>query len=116
MNVVIQPFSAPKAGARHATCTTRSPQAPETVQNLRGVVLASDGDWNEGQPPVEAAARLRLKGIPVFAVPVGSPTRLPDVELLEPRRADVRHRRQVGAHSVHDRELAAARATSPRSR
>ena len=40
---------------------------------------------------------------------VGSPTRLPDVELLEPRRADVRRRRQVGADPVHDRELAAAR-------
>src|SRR6185312_16041475 len=39
-------------------------------------------DWNEGQPPVQAAARLRLKGVPVFSVPVGSPTRLPDVELL----------------------------------
>ena len=45
-------------------------------------MLASDGDWNEGQPPVQAAARLRMKGIPVFAVPVGSRTRLPDVELL----------------------------------
>ena len=45
-------------------------------------MLVSDGDWNEGPPPVQAAARLRLKGVPVFAVPVGSPTRLPDVELL----------------------------------
>src|SRR5205085_12169435 len=29
-----------------------------------------------------AAAQLRLKNIPVFAVPVGSATRLPDVEVL----------------------------------
>src|SRR5262249_22175577 len=50
--------------------------------HLRGIVFASDGDWNEGQPPVQAAARLRLKGIPVYAVPVGSPIRMPDVELL----------------------------------
>ena len=47
-----------------------------------GVVLASDGDWNEGQPPVLAAAALRMRGVPIFAVPVGSRTRLPDVELL----------------------------------
>lgn len=49
---------------------------------LRGVVLISDGDWNEGPPPVEAAARLRARDIPIFVVPVGSPERLPDVELL----------------------------------
>jgi hypothetical protein len=45
-------------------------------------VLASDGDWTEGKPPVQAAARLRARGVPILAVPVGSPTRLPDVELL----------------------------------
>jgi hypothetical protein len=50
--------------------------------NLRGVVLLSDGDWNEGPPPIEAASRLRLRGVPVFVVPVGSAVRLPDVELL----------------------------------
>ena len=36
-------------------------------------------DW---QPPVLAASRLRLHNIPVFSIPVGSRTRLPDVELL----------------------------------
>lgn len=54
----------------------------EKYKNLLGVVLISDGDWNEGRPPVEAAARLRMKGVSVFAVPVGSRTRLPDVEVL----------------------------------
>ena len=34
------------------------------------------------KPPVDAASALRLKDIPVFAVPVGSPSRLPDLELL----------------------------------
>jgi hypothetical protein len=81
MNVVIQPFSAPRPG--HGTDLNEPlTQAPERIGNLRGVVLASDGDWNEGSPPVLAAARLRIKGVPVFAVPVGSRTRLPDVELL----------------------------------
>jgi hypothetical protein len=51
-------------------------------ENLLGVVLASDGDWNQGAAPVQAAGRLRSLGIPVFVFPVGSDTRLPDVELL----------------------------------
>jgi hypothetical protein len=57
-------------------------EAPQRLQNLRAIVLASDGDWSEGPQPAEAAAALRLKDIPVFAVPVGSTSRLPDVELL----------------------------------
>ena len=50
--------------------------------NLRGVVLLSDGDWNVGNSPVEAATRFRMKGIPVFAVGVGSKVPLPDLELV----------------------------------
>jgi len=81
MNIVIQPFSGAKAG-RGSDLFDPLSRAPETVRNLRGVVLASDGDWNEGPPPVQAATRLRVLGVPVIAVPAGSPTRLPDVELL----------------------------------
>ena len=108
-HVVVQPFLAGGWPGRHRTCTGRWPRAPAKYKNLVGVVLVSDGDWNAGLPPVEAATLLRLKGVPVFAVPVGSPTRLPDVELLEPGRADLRRPRQVGAHPLHRRELAAAR-------
>ena len=53
--------------------------APRRHPNLRAIVLASDGDWNDGRPPVQAATALRLAGIPVLTVPVGSPTPLPDV-------------------------------------
>ena len=81
IQVVIQPFS-PKGDGHGTDLGDPLGRAPEAVPNLRGVVLASDGDWNEGQPPVLAAAKLRMKGVPVFAVPVGSPSRLPDVELL----------------------------------
>jgi len=49
--------------------------------NLRAIVLASDGDWNDGAPPAQAATPLRLAGIPVLAVPAGSPTPLPDVTI-----------------------------------
>ncbi|MFM7245427.1 MAG: hypothetical protein ACKO40_14815 [Planctomycetaceae bacterium] len=48
---------------------------------LRAVVLASDGDWNKGRPPLDAAQVLRLAQVPIYAVPAGSPTKLPDLDL-----------------------------------
>jgi hypothetical protein len=80
MNVIVQPFASPESG--HQTDLYEPlAQAPDKYKNLTGVVLISDGDWNEGLAPVQAATMLRLKGIPVFSVPVGSATRLPDIEL-----------------------------------
>jgi hypothetical protein len=81
MDVVVEAFSPPQAG-RGSDLYEPLSQAADKLQNLRGIVIASDGDWNEGLPPAQAAAKLRLKGIPVFAVPVGSATRLPDIELI----------------------------------
>jgi hypothetical protein len=79
--VVVQPFSTAADG--HGTdIYVPLAEAPDKFKNLLGVVLASDGDWNEGKAPAIAAGQLRLKGIPVFAVPVGSPTRLPDIDVL----------------------------------
>ncbi len=81
MNVVVQPIAAPRPG--HGTdLGDPLTQTLEKTPNLRGVVLASDGDWNEGPPPVRTAARMRQKGTPLLAVPVGSRSQLPDVELL----------------------------------
>jgi hypothetical protein len=81
MNVIVQPF-ANEPAAHGSNLHEPLARAAERVRNLRAVVLATDGDWNEGPPPVQAASRLRIMGVPVFAVPVGSRTRLPDVELL----------------------------------
>ncbi|MBP90315.1 MAG: hypothetical protein CMJ64_27020 [Planctomycetaceae bacterium] len=81
VNVVFQPVAEAKAG-RGSDLHAPLADATNKFKNLIGIVLASDGDWNEGPPPVEAAAQLRLKGVPIFGVPVGSPIRLPDVELL----------------------------------
>lgn len=81
MNVVIEPL----ANAPDTTGTdlyTPLAEVSSRMPNLLGVVLLSDGDWNLGKPPVEAASQLRVKGIPVFTVTAGSPTRLPDVELV----------------------------------
>jgi len=57
----------------------------ETLQNndnLRAVILLSDGDWNSGEPPVSAAQKMRIQGIPMFPIAVGSESRLPDLDLL----------------------------------
>jgi hypothetical protein len=81
MNVVVQPFA--DANSAHETDLYEPlAEAPEKYKNLIGIVLISDGDWNAGPPPVQAATKLRLQGVPVFSVPVGSSTRLPDIELL----------------------------------
>jgi len=81
MNVIVQPIAS--SGTGHGTDLAGPlAQVIDKNPNLRGVVLVSDGDWNEGQPPVQPAARLRLKGLPLFAVPVGSRVQLPDLELV----------------------------------
>ncbi|HVU87141.1 MAG TPA: hypothetical protein VHD36_07460 [Pirellulales bacterium] len=81
MAVEVQAIS-PKETAQGTNLYQPLVDAMEKYRNLRGIVLASDGDWNEGQPPVQAATALRLQEVPVFVVPVGSSSRLPDVELL----------------------------------
>jgi hypothetical protein len=81
MDVIVQPFAETDSG-RQTDLYEPLAQAPEKVKNLIGVVLISDGDWNAGPPPVQAATTLRLKGVPVFSVPMGSATRLPDIDLV----------------------------------
>ncbi len=78
MNVVIETFGKEDGQSNLFQSLT---DTLNQQNRLLGVVLASDGDWNAGNPPVQAATRMRLGGVPLFAVPVGSPTRLPDIEL-----------------------------------
>jgi hypothetical protein len=80
MDIIVQPFAEPQPGSG-TDLNAPLVAALENYATLRAIVLLSDGDWNEGSPPVQAAARLRLKGVPVFAMTAGSPTRLPDIEL-----------------------------------
>lgn len=82
MEVVIEPFSSTQAPAAEGTdIHSALLEVLEKQPNLKALVLISDGDWNTGLPPSQAATRLRMRETPVFAVPVGSETRLPDVEL-----------------------------------
>ena len=79
LDVVIEPIGGEREGGTDLASPLLSTAA--AVESLLGVVLVSDGDWNAGRPPVEAASRLRMRGIPIFTVATGSPTRLPDLEL-----------------------------------
>ncbi len=79
-HVVVEPFSGSN-GRGGTDLYGPLAAAPTRHKNLVGIVLVSDGDWNTGLPPVEAATLLRLGGVPVLAVPVGKPVRLPDIDL-----------------------------------
>ena len=86
--VFTQDFSAPSAVTDSRTLSGTNLSSPlelllEEHDNLRAVILLSDGDWNLGAPPVSAAQKMLLKKVPLFAIPVGTKERLPDIEILE---------------------------------
>jgi len=78
------PFSTPNASTALQGTDLESPLSNllEKETNLRVVVMLSDGDYNLGQPPVAAAQKMRLRGVPLYTIPVGSQQRLPDLDLL----------------------------------
>ncbi len=80
MDVVVEPFSSTLDQPAEGTDINGALlKAMEQHPRLRSVVLISDGDWNTGSAPSQAATQLRMRGAPVFAVPAGAETRLPDV-------------------------------------
>ncbi len=82
MDVVIEPFSSSEKPAEMGTDLNGALSSlMEKYPRLNGVVLLSDGDWNLGGSPAQASTRLRMREAPIFAVPLGAETRLPDVEL-----------------------------------
>ena len=83
LNVVFEPFSSLLDPPEEATDINAGlSHVLDNYSNLRGVVLLSDGDWNDGKSPEKAATRFHMQGIPVFTVGVGSEVPLPDLELV----------------------------------
>ena len=83
MDVVQETFSSKESPPEEGTDINAALDSlMEKHARLGGIVLASDGDWNTGSAPAQAATRLRMRGVPVFAVPIGAESRLPDVELV----------------------------------
>lgn len=78
-SLIFQPFD---GGESEGTDISRAlSDIVDEQPSLRGVVLISDGDWNVGDPPARLATRYRMQDIPIFTVPVGNETRLPDLEV-----------------------------------
>jgi len=50
-------------------------------ENLKAVLVLSDGDWNLGQSPLVAAAKYSARAIPIYTEGIGSETPLPDLIL-----------------------------------
>ena len=95
------------------TCTSRSPRRPRRSRTCAGSC------W----PPTATGTRARRrsrpppgcgsKGVPVFAVPVGQPDAAARRRAPQPRRPDLRRRRQVGPRS-RSRSTARCRASTSR--
>ncbi len=89
-NVTVEPFSQPPADPKALDAETQvgsdinSPldRALKQYSDIRAVVMLTDGDFNLGKNPIEAATALARREIPIYSVGVGSETYLPDVELL----------------------------------
>lgn len=82
MDVAIEPFSSDAQPPDEGTDINGAlERAAEEHSHLAAVVLASDGDWNSGDPPSQAAVRLRMRHVPVYCVTLGSESHIPDVEL-----------------------------------
>lgn len=82
-DLITRPFATPgESGLNGTDLSLPLESLLSEENNLRAVVLLSDGDYNLGQPPVGAAQKYRLRGVPIFTIPVGSETRLPDLDLL----------------------------------
>ncbi|MGE9266994.1 MAG: hypothetical protein ACQKBY_02760 [Verrucomicrobiales bacterium] len=86
--VRLTPFATPdenlspeQAALTGTDLDTALTDALEASQNLRAVILLSDGDWNLGSSPVSAAQKLSLRDIPLYTLPLGSEQRLPDLSL-----------------------------------
>jgi hypothetical protein len=81
-NVQIEQFSSGVNSGSGTDIHASLESVLESNQRTAAVVLVSDGDWNRGKPPVESAIRYRSSGVPIFTIPMGSSTRLPDLEVL----------------------------------
>lgn len=81
-DVQIEPFASGETSNGGTDIHASLESVLESNQRTAAVVLVSDGDWNRGKPPVESAIRYRSRGIPIFTIPMGSATRLPDLEVL----------------------------------
>ncbi len=85
--VHVESFSAPgtnRAPSMADPATDLSLPLEELLQrnnNLKAVLVLTDGDWNQGKSPLGIATRYEQEKIPIFSVSVGRENPLPDLTL-----------------------------------
>jgi hypothetical protein len=82
--VSVEAFAAPATNqnAINGTDLSLALSGPlHRYKNLKAVLLLTDGDWNMGSSPLGLATQYREQGIPIFTVPVGRETPVPDLIL-----------------------------------
>jgi hypothetical protein len=82
--VSVESFSAPSTNENALNGTdldSALESALHRYKNLKALLLLSDGDWNVGKSPLGVATQYREQNIPIFAVPVGRETPVPDLVL-----------------------------------
>lgn len=83
------PFSvqpAPDSPDYALACTDLAKPLEEAIQssdNLRAVVMFTDGSHNASSSVLTQAQRMRSRGIPLFIIPAGSSVPLPDLALQD---------------------------------
>lgn len=79
--IAYEPFDSSEFSEKGTDIQEGLMRAVERYPDLQAIVLASDGDWNIGGNPIEAAKVLRQRAVPVHSVSVGSEQRLPDLAI-----------------------------------
>lgn len=57
--------------------------AMQSSDNLRAVIMFTDGSHNASSSVLTQAQRMRTRGVPLFIIPAGSPSPLPDLALQD---------------------------------
>ena len=81
VNFSLKPTNAVATSKEGTDLNAALDQLLASQENLKAVLLLSDGDWNIGKSPVSAATRYREQKVPIFSTAVGRETPLPDLVL-----------------------------------
>lgn len=80
--ISVENFSAPQTGNDNGTdIDAPVEKVLSRTDNLKAILLLTDGDWNSGNSPVVAATKCSARGIPIYSVGIGGETPLPDLVL-----------------------------------
>jgi hypothetical protein len=80
-DVSVENFAGPDKSDKSTNINSSMLSTLDKSSKLRAVVLISDGSWNEGGNPLDAAIQYRSESVPVFTLSSGRDKFLPDLVL-----------------------------------